>query len=205
MRTFRVSRRSVKRRDRPRSQLAQIDRLLDAIGHRSGVLRGGSGRSEPYDQGFRNRQWGDRDQGLYPRIDAALVHGTTYSGHEADPRRNPKDFEFVVPVLLRGSRYALEVGYDHRFLDSELASLRGTLALVGLLALGVGALVFYLVGGRSLVRSYRYALVRAMRDGLTDMPNHRAFQEDLTWPSPRRQHHDAHLGLAVLDIDDSSF
>jgi len=182
--------------------LAQIDQLLDAVGHRSGVLQ-----ATLVDQsrtvrasGTVNGRIGIKDSD--PRIDAALLHGTTYSGHEADPRRNPKDFEFVVPVQLPRGRYALEVGYNHRFLDAALASLRGTLALVGLLALVVGALVFYLVGGRSLVRSHRYALVRAMRDGLTDMPNQRAFQDDLTLAIASAKHHDAHLGLAVLDIDD---
>jgi diguanylate cyclase (GGDEF)-like protein len=182
--------------------LAQIDQLLDAVGHRPGVLE-----AVLVDQSHTVRASGTVNRGIGikdsdPRIDAALLHGTAYSGHEADPRRNPKDFEFVVPVQLPSGRYALEVGYDHRFLDANLASLRGTLALVGLLALIVGALVFYLVGGRSLVRSHRYALVRAMRDGLTDMPNQRAFQNDLTLAIASAKRHDAHLGLAVLDIDD---
>ena len=182
--------------------LAQIDQLLDAVGHRPGVLE-----AVLVDQSHTVRASGTVNAGIGikdsdPRIDAALLHGTAYSGHEADPRRNPKDFEFVVPVQLPSDRYALEVGYDHRFVDANLASLRGTLALVGLLALIVGALVFYLVGGRSLVRSHRYALVRGMRDGLTDMPNQRAFQNDLTLAIASAKRHDAHLGLAVLDIDD---
>jgi diguanylate cyclase (GGDEF)-like protein len=182
--------------------LRPIDRLLDAVGRRPGVLE-----AVLVDQSHTVRASGtvnvrteikDSDA----RIDAALLRGTTYSGHEADPRRNPKDFEFIVPVQLPGGRYALEVGYDHRFLDADLASLRETLALVGLLALVVGALVFYLVGGRALVRSHRYALVRTMRDGLTDMPNQRAFQDDLTLAIASAEYHDAHLGLAVFDIDD---
>ena len=137
-----------------------------------------------------------------PRINATLLRGVTYSGHEPDPRSNPKDFAFIVPLQLPGGRYALEVGYNHRFLDTELASLRGTLALVGLLALAVGALVFYLVGGRSLVRSHRYALVRSVRDGLTDLPNQRAFQDDLALAIASATHHDAPLVLVVLDVDD---
>jgi diguanylate cyclase (GGDEF)-like protein len=182
--------------------LAQIDRLLDAVGHRSGVLE-----AVLVDQSHTVMASGTANGGIGvkdsdPRIDAALRHGTTYSGHEADPRRDPKNFEFVVPLQLPSGRYALEVGYDHRFLDSQLASLQGTLAVVGLLALIVGALVFYVVGGRSLVRSHRYALVRAMRDGLTDMPNHRAFQDDLAVAISSAKRHDAHLGLAVLDVDD---
>jgi diguanylate cyclase (GGDEF)-like protein len=179
-----------------------IDRLLDAVGHRPGVLE-----AILVDQSHTVRASGTVDgmtgiKDADARIDAALLHGATYSGHEADPRRNPKDFELVVPVQLPGGRYALEVGYDHRFLDADLASLRETLALIGLLALLVGALVFYLVGGRALVRSHRYALVRTMRDGLTDMPNQRAFQDDLTLAIASAEYHNAHLGLAVFDIDD---
>jgi diguanylate cyclase (GGDEF)-like protein len=182
--------------------LAEIDRSLDAVGHRPGVLE-----AVLIDQNHTIKASGtaiDRigAKNSDPRIDAALLHGTTYSGHEGDPRRNPKNFEFVAPVQLPSGRYAVEVNYDHRFLDANLASLRGTLALVGLLALVVGALVFYLVGGRSLVRSHRYALVRALRDGLTDIPNQRAFQDDLALAIASAKHHNAHLGLAVLDIDD---
>jgi diguanylate cyclase (GGDEF)-like protein len=182
--------------------LAEIDRLLDAVGHRPGVLE-----AVLVDQSHTVRASGTVNGGIGikdsdPRIDAALLHGTTYSGHEADPRRNPKDFEFVVPLHLPSGRFALEVGYDHRFLDSDLASLRETLALVGLLALIVGAPVFYLVGGRSLVRSHRYALVRALRDGLTDMPNQRAFQQDLALAIRSAKLHYAHLGLIIIDVDD---
>ena len=77
--------------------LAQIDRLLDAVGHRSGVRE-----AVLVDQSHTVRASGIVNGGIGvkasdPRIDAALLHGTTYSGHEADPRRNPKDFEFVVP------------------------------------------------------------------------------------------------------------
>ena len=50
--------------------------------------------------------------------------------------------------------------------------------LVGLLALLGGGGVFYLVGGRTLLRSHRIALQRATRDGLTDLPNQRAFQDE---------------------------
>jgi diguanylate cyclase (GGDEF)-like protein len=186
----------------PARAVREIDQLLNAVGDRAGVIE-----ARLIDQrrvvvaiGAQSDAIGYRDSD--PRIRAALLHGTSYAGREADPRRGTKNFEFVSPVQLPGGRYALEVGYGHQFLDSELAALRGTLALVGLLAVIAGGLVFYLVGGRSLVRSHRIALQRAMRDGLTDMPNHRAFQEDLEQAVSSARRHDAHLVLALLDVDD---
>jgi diguanylate cyclase (GGDEF)-like protein len=186
----------------PAHAVAQVDQLLDAVGHRPGAIEALliDQRDVVVATGAKNNAIGNRDSD--PRIDAALRHGTSYAGHEADPKRNAKNFEFVAPAQLAGGRYALEVGYNHQFLDSNLAALRGTLALIGLLAMVVGALVFYLVGGRALMRSHRIALVRAMRDGLTDLPNHRAFQEDLVQAVASAKRHDAHLGLAVLDVDD---
>jgi len=186
----------------PAQGVRRIDELLDAVGARPGVIEAVliDQRHVVVATGSRSNAIGYANSD--PRITATLLYGRTYAGHETNPGRNAKNFEFVAPVQLPGGRYALEVGYDHRFLDSNLGALRGTLALIGLLALIVGALVFYLVGGRSLMRSHRIALLRAMRDGLTDMPNHRAFQEDLVQAVASARRHDEHLGLAVLDVDD---
>lgn len=186
----------------PARAVREINQLLNAVGDRTGVIEARliDQRRVVVATGARNNAIGYTDSD--PRIGAALLHGTSYAGGETDPRRGSKNFEFVIPVQLPGGRYALEVGYDSQFLDSSLAALRSTLALVGLLALMVGGLVFYLVGGRSLMRSHRIALLRAMRDGLTDMPNHRAFQEDLEQAVSSARRHDAHLTLVVLDVDD---
>ena len=78
-----------------------------------------------------------------------------------------------------GGRHAFEVTRDHSLLDSQLHDVRRTVMLLVVAALFGGARVFWLVGGRALVRSHRIALRRASRDGLTDLPNQRAFQDDL--------------------------
>jgi len=186
----------------PALGMATIGRVLGAIGTSPGVVQALliDPRGIVVAGGSPHSAVDSRD--LDPRIDATLRRGVVYEGPADDRPGNAKSFEFLAPVRLWNGRYALEIGYDHRFLDSNLASVRSVLMLTGLLALIVGALVFYLVGGRSLMRSHRIALQRGMRDGLTDLPNHRAFQEDLLRAVASANRHDQHLGLAVLDIDD---
>ena len=83
--------------------------------------------------------------------------------------------------------------------------MRRVLLLVGLLALFGGGAVFYLVGGRVLLRDHRRALQRATRDGLTDLPNQRAFQDELPQAVAAAARYQDPLALAVLDVDDFKF
>lgn len=140
-----------------------------------------------------------------PSIAAALRHGRAYAGRETDQTRDALDFEFVTPVDLPSGRFAFEVTYDHAFFDAELTKIRRSMALIGLLGLLGGGVVFYLVGGRGLTRSHRFALERATLDGLTDLPNQRAFQDDLEHAVALAARHGEALSLAVMDIDDFKF
>jgi diguanylate cyclase (GGDEF)-like protein len=79
------------------------------------------------------------------------------------------------------------------------------LLLVGLLALLGGGGVFYLFGGRALLRSHRSALQRATRDGLTDLPNHRAFQDEFPQAVAAAVRNQDALALVALDVDDFKF
>jgi diguanylate cyclase (GGDEF)-like protein len=188
----------------PVQAVAQIDRLLDVIGHRPGTLE-----AVLIDQ--RHVITAAAEKGLIgstdadPRIDAALEHGTSYAGREGDQAKDRKNFEFVVPVELPGGRYAYEVTYDHRAYDAQLHDVRMVLLLVGLLALFGGGAVFYLVGGRALMRDHRRALQRATRDGLTDLPNQRAFQDELPQAVASSARYQDPLALVVLDVDDFKF
>jgi diguanylate cyclase (GGDEF)-like protein len=143
----------------------------------------------------------DRD----PRITAALRDGSSYAGREADASRDSDDFEFVTAVDLPGGRYAFESTYDHDFFDAEVRKIRGSMALIRLFGLIAGGVVFYLVGGRGLTRTHRLALERAALDGLTDLPNQRAFQHDLEHAAALAARHGEALALAVLDLDDFKF
>jgi diguanylate cyclase (GGDEF)-like protein len=184
----------------PTSTIDQIDRLLDAVARRPGTEE-----ALLIDQ--RHVVAAAGEQGLVgstdsdPRIDAAL-HGRSYAGHEGDPRRDLHNFEFVMPVSLPGGRYAYELSYDHRAYDAQLSDVLGVLVWVGALALFGGAGVFYLVGGRALMRDHRLALQRATRDGLTDLSNQRAFQDELQQAVASAGRYQNPLSLAVLDVDD---
>lgn len=188
----------------PADAIPGIDRLLNAIARRPGTLETLlidrrhviSAAGEDHLIGTQHAD---------PRIEAALGHGTSYAGREADPTKDRNNFEFVVPVNLAGSRYAYEVIYSHRTYDAQLHDIRKVLALVGLLALLGGGGVFYLVGGRALLRDHRRALQRATRDGLTDLPNQRAFQDELPQAVASANRYQDPLALAVLDVDDFKF
>jgi hypothetical protein len=67
----------------------------------------------------------------------------------------------VRPVLIDGRRYAYEVSFDHRTFDAQLAGVRVGLVMLGLFALLGGSGVFYVVGGRGLIRNHRAAIDRA--------------------------------------------
>lgn len=143
---------------------------------------------------------GARDSDL--AIDRALAHGRSYAGRENDPRRDRRDFEFVTPLNLPGGRFAYEVTYDDRTYNAQLNEVRKILALVGLLVLLGGGVVFYLVGGRQLMRDHRATLRRATRDGLTELSNQRAFQDELPAAVASAVRYQDPLALAVLDVDD---
>ena len=65
-----------------------------------------------------------------------------------------------------------------------------------------GGAVFYLLGGRRLMRDHRMVLQRATRDGLTDLPNHRAFQDEFPQAVASAARYEDRFALALLDVDD---
>jgi diguanylate cyclase (GGDEF)-like protein len=137
-----------------------------------------------------------------PRIDAALEYGTSYAGNESDLTKDTRDFEFVAPLNLPSGRYAYELTYDHNFYNAQLNEMRRILALIGLVALLGGGAVFYLLGGRRLMRDHRMVLQRATRDGLTDLSNQRAFQDEFPEAVAAAARYQDRFALALLDIDD---
>jgi diguanylate cyclase (GGDEF)-like protein len=107
----------------------------------------------------------------------------------------------VVPVNLPGGRYAYEVTYDHRTYDAHVGEVRTILALIGLLALISGGGVFYVVGGRRLIRDHRMVMLRATRDGLTDLPNQCAFQDEFPRAVASAARYEDPFALLLLDVD----
>jgi|GEM_PF-933273 len=181
--------------------LGDIDTLLDGIARRPGtreamlidrrhVIRAAAGGAVI-----------GRIDSDHP-IDAALEHRRSYAGHETDPTRDRHDFEFVVPVHVRGEDYAYEVTYDHHVYDAQLSEVRLLLALICLLGLAGGGGMFYLVGGRRLIGDHKMVLRRATRDGLTDLPNQRAFQDEFPQMVASAVRYQDPLALVLLDVDD---
>jgi len=188
----------------PDTAVREVGEVIDAIGRRPGTIdtllidREGTVRASDDASAIGTRE-DDR-----PVLDA-LRRGTSYAGHEVDAGQDGSDFEFVAPVDLPGGRYAFEVSYSHDQFDAELEALRHDLILLGLVILLGGGVIFYLVGGRPLMASHTRSLLRATRDGLTDLPNHRAFQDDLANSAASASRFQEHLALAVIDVDDFKF
>jgi diguanylate cyclase (GGDEF)-like protein len=184
--------------------IREIDEVMDAIAERPGTL-------EALLVNERRVVVAAGDDSLVgehetdPRIEAALVEGAEYAGRELDAGEEERAFEFVLPVELPDGRYAYEVAYASAAFDAELGDLRRLLLLAGIVTLVVGGAVFYLVGGRALLRSHGLALQRATRDGLTDLPNQRAFQTEFPQAIATASRHQESLALAVLDVDDFKF
>jgi diguanylate cyclase (GGDEF)-like protein len=182
----------------------EVSKVINAIGRRPGTLETLliDERRVVRASGADPELVGTKDSDS--RIEAAF-QGERYAGHEADPAENGSDFELVAPVGLPGGRYVFEVSYDHRLLEDQFSDVRRTLSLLGLAALIVGGGVFYVVGGRSLMRAHRGALQRATLDGLTDLPNQRAFHDELPQAVASATRHEVPLALAALDVDDFKF
>jgi diguanylate cyclase (GGDEF)-like protein len=178
----------------------RIDQLLSAISRRPDVRDATLiAPTEAIDAAGDPSVLGRHDSDA--RIDAALG-GRPSIGHESGKGADRRDFEFVLPVQLSDGVHAFEVTRNHELLDQQMRDIRGTVVELVIAALLGAALVFWLVGGRALVRSHRIALRRASRDGLTDLPNQRAFREDLERELQSAQRHGDRLSVAVVDIDD---
>jgi len=178
----------------------EIDGLLETIGRRRGAVEAILiGPDNTVRAANIDAMIGEQESDS--RINAALRHGETYAGREGDPTLEHAAFEFVTPVRLPGGRYALEGSYTSASFDASTAEVRRVLLLVlGLAVFGVGGL-FYAFGGRTLLRHHRLALQRATRDGLTDLPNHRAFQDELDQALAAAHRSGEPLALALLDLD----
>jgi diguanylate cyclase (GGDEF)-like protein len=181
--------------------ILDIDALLDSVGNRPGV------REAILVDKHRVVRASIHDARVgiavdeTPQIRAALGNGNSYAGRERDRAHDSRNFEFIVPVNLPSGRYAYEVEYGHHTYDAQRQEVRTILALIALLAVIGGGAVFYLVGGRRLMRDHRAVLRRATRDGLTDLPNQRAFHDDFPQAVASAARYDDAFALALLDVD----
>ncbi|MGZ8649512.1 MAG: EAL domain-containing protein [Solirubrobacteraceae bacterium] len=137
-----------------------------------------------------------------PRLRLATKRGRSFPGEQtADGER----YSYIYPVKLSGRQYALQVDRAASALDDDVAGFRADLGLFALLSLLVALPLFYLLGGRSVAATYLSAIQRARRDGLTDLDNHRAFQDELERALGESVRHGVPVTVALIDIDDFKF
>lgn len=152
-----------------------------------------------------------------PMAEPHIVTGERVSGtdrsivHEVFARDRPRfsvdeGYEhavavYGVPIELGGESYALLVDTEMSLVGEQLASLRTTL-LAGLaMVVLLGVPLFYIIGGRRLSALVRHHERRAVRDALTDLSNHRAFQERIREEVARARRGGQPLTIALLDLD----
>ena len=131
---------------------------------------------------------------------APVYFGAEPEAH--DPRGN---FEYAVPLRFGGRRYVLEVDQDREILSNRLAQLDRQMMIAGLGALPLGLVVFFLLGGRGLVRHHGRAIEQSVKDGLTGLGNHSAFQDGVAREIAAARRYREPLALAIVDIDDFKF
>jgi diguanylate cyclase (GGDEF)-like protein len=136
-----------------------------------------------------------------PRLRAAFRTRLSWAGHEQGKRRDHRDFEFEQPITIHGSSFVLEITTDGEVFDGQLTSIREKMLIVGGAAFLGAAILFWLTGGRRVLRIHRFALERAARDGLTDLPNHRAFQEALRDAQEAASRYGEKVALLLIDLD----
>ena len=128
----------------------------------------------------------------------------THTARSGVPAGNGRH-AYIVPLRLLGRDVVFAEYRDGSALRSGLASFRDSLLLFVLLSLLIALPLFYLLGGRRVGVLYRTALQRARRDGLTDLDNHRAFQDELARAVGEAARYGSTVTLALLDIDDFKF
>ena len=136
-----------------------------------------------------------------PLLRKAVRSHKPVEGEPAGGERNA----YITPMRLLGRRVLFAEYRSSDALKAGVASFRDSLGLFVLLSLLIALPLFYVLGGRSVGVLYRAALQRARRDGLTDLDNHRAFQDELSRAVGEATRYDSDVTLALLDIDDFKF
>jgi diguanylate cyclase (GGDEF)-like protein len=113
-----------------------------------------------------------------------------------------RSFRYIIPVELPTGRFALEVEQNASVIEDQLVDLRNaTLWILGG-GIGIGVILFFILGGRSVAKMHHRALQMSSKDGLTDLENHRAFQESLTHILAVAQRQNSQVSVALIDLDD---
>ena len=187
--------------DRYQAPLSEVSQLLSAIAERPDTLdvvvvdKEGSVLASP----LAGQVGTERSD---PRLRRVARTGRPVRG--ATSNNGDRQVYMERLTLLGRSAVFAEYRSSHA-LASGVSSFRASLGVFVLLSLLIALPLFYVLGGRSVGALYRSALQRARRDGLTDLDNHRAFQDELARAVGECTRHGTMVTLALLDIDDFKF
>jgi diguanylate cyclase (GGDEF)-like protein len=112
---------------------------------------------------------------------------------------------FLIPIRLAGKRFHLQVDEDDALLHSRISALSNEARVFSIVSMLVGLGLFYVLGGRKLARRHKLVVKRATRDSLTDLGNHRSFQDELALAVAVAARRREPLALALIDLDDFKF
>jgi diguanylate cyclase (GGDEF)-like protein len=122
--------------------------------------------------------------------------------YEVQTHGGGKELDYLIPLELDGKRYTLDVKQDGHALNQRISGLRDQALVFSLVALLICMMLFYAIGGRRLAQRHDSVLRRATRDPLTDLGNHRSYQEELTRAVAMAERRMEPLAVALVDLDD---
>lgn len=111
-------------------------------------------------------------------------------------------YRYRVPVQISTGTFVLEVDQSEQTVEDEIAAAKRSSLFLTCLGVGIGGILFFLFGGRSLSRMHHKAQQMSSRDGLTDLENHITFKEALEQMTQVAQRTSGPLSLALIDVDD---
>jgi diguanylate cyclase (GGDEF)-like protein len=172
-----------------------VDSLADRLGITSAMLLTSDGRpvKAPRDANLGS----ERGTPTPPRQGA--------SSADVETRQVGGSLEFRVPLQLDGKRFVLAIDEDGKFLHSRVSALSNEAVIFSVVSLLIAMGLFYVLAGRTLVRRHSMVVKRATRDSLTDLGNHRSFQEELTRAVEVAARKREPLALALVDLNDFKF
>ena len=119
-----------------------------------------------------------------------------------DPEGPGRNYDFLADVHLGDRPFVLKVQASGKVLHSRISALRDETLVFSTIVLLLAMALFYLVGGRSFARRHRSVVKRATRDPLTDLGNHRSFQQELELAVALAVRRSESLAVALVDLDD---
>src|SRR5918999_1692077 len=112
---------------------------------------------------------------------------------------------FLIPIKLGGKPFYLQVDENDGMLHSRISALSNEARIFSIVSTLIGLGLFYVLGGRNLARRHKLVVKRATRDSLTDLGNHRSFQDELALAVAVAARRREPLALALIDLDDFKF